>query len=212
MSDGKARPMRDIFERIYEDDAWRGGGSGEGSQLVHNRGYVAFLQKFLAERKIRSVVDLGCGDWQFSRTIDWRGIDYRGYDLVRTVIEHNRRKFGGAHISFHLFDGDFAHLPAADLLIAKDVLQHWSNRAIAELLPHLSRFRFCLITNCVNAGGPTENRDIADGEFRPLDLRLPPFAVKAAEVYGFSNARPFWARFFGRPRWTKKVLLLENPG
>ena len=43
------------------------------------RGYVKSLHA-LAERRIRTVVDLGCGDWQFSKYVDWRGIEYHGYD------------------------------------------------------------------------------------------------------------------------------------
>lgn len=201
--------MRAIFEAIYADDAWSGRGSGEGSQFIHTRGYARFLQDFLARRGVRSVVDLGCGDWQFSRHLDWSGIDYRGYDLVRSVVERNQREFSRPNVSFHLFDGDFASLPAADLLIAKDVLQHWSHRSVQDFLPHLSRFGACLLTNCVNPSGPTANDDIPDGAFRYLDLRLPPFGLAASEVYRFSNHRPLWARPFAKPRWTKAVLLFE---
>jgi SAM-dependent methyltransferase len=202
--------MRTVFEKIYDDHAWSGGGSGEGSQLRHNRGYVAFLQDFLARHRITSVVDLGCGDWQFSQALDWTGIAYRGFDLVGSVIERNRKAFGAANVSFDVFDGDFASLPAADLLIAKDVLQHWSQPTIESLLPHLGRFRNSLITNCVNPAGPTTNETIPDGGFRPLDLSLPPFALAGRVVYRYSNHRPWWARPFQRPRWTKQVLWLDG--
>lgn len=57
--------MSKRFEEIYATNEW-GHGSGEGSLPVHTRGYVAFLQAFLAEKNITSVVDMGCGDWQFS--------------------------------------------------------------------------------------------------------------------------------------------------
>jgi SAM-dependent methyltransferase len=206
-----SRTMREAFEEIHARDAWAGGGSGEGSRLAHNRGYVAFLQAFLARRRIASVVDLGCGDWQFSRTLDWRGIEYKGFDLVAPLIERNRRLFARPGLSFDLFDGDFAGLPAAGLLIAKDVLQHWSLGSIAAFLPHLSRFGCSLITNCVDPAGATANGDIPDGAFRPLDLRLPPFSLAAVEVYRFSNHRPWW-RPFQRPAWTKSVLLIDGSG
>ncbi len=209
MTIDKGASMRAAFEAIYAANAWSGGGSGEGSRLLHNRGYVAFLQDFLARRRIRSVVDLGCGDWQFSQAVDWAGIDYHGYDLVKPVVEANQRAFGRAGVSFHLFDGDFASLPAADLLIAKDVLQHWSQSTIEAFLPHLPRFGASLITNCINPAGPTVNQDISDGAFRPLDLRLPPFGLAATEVYRFANHRPLWTRPFVRPTWIKLVLLAE---
>jgi SAM-dependent methyltransferase len=64
-----------------------GAGSGPGSASHETIAYRAFLQGFLQWNRVRSVVDLGCGDWQFSRFIDWSGVDYTGVDVVAPVIE-----------------------------------------------------------------------------------------------------------------------------
>lgn len=201
--------MRSRFEEIYATDEW-GQGSGEGSFPVHTRGYIHFLQRFIKARNVKTVVDLGCGDWQFSRYIDWSGVNYQGFDLVAPVIEKNREHFAAANIEFHRYDGDFSQLPQADLLIAKDVLQHWSNETVLEFLPQLEHYPLTLLTNCINPAGPTENKNIADGGFRYLDLRQHPFAVKAELVYSFTNHRSLKDRLFGKPRWRKNVLLVEN--
>jgi SAM-dependent methyltransferase len=201
--------MRERFEQIYETNEW-GFGSGEGSLPVHTRGYARFLQRFLRRRKIQRVVDLGCGDWQFSRYLDWEGIQYDGYDLVHSLIQANQKNYSRPNVQFHVSSGLPDELPPADLLIAKDVLQHWSHETIRTFLPHLPRYRFSLITNCVNPQGGTENQDIRDGEFRCLDLRRPPFNLAAREVFSFTNYRPFWRRPFEKPRWRKKVLLLDK--
>jgi SAM-dependent methyltransferase len=201
--------MRERFEEIYRTREW-GKGSGEGSIPRHTRAYVAFLQQFLRDHRIRSVVDLGCGDWQFSRLIDWTGIHYQGFDLVTSVIACNQRQFARQGIEFHLFSGDFAALPPADLLLAKDVLQHWSNATITAFLPHLTRFPYSLITNCINPKRPTENRDISDGEFRYLDIRLPPFVVPACEQLTFTNHLPNWLKSFRDIRWKKVVLMTKS--
>ena len=74
-----------IFEHIYRNDLWHGG-SGPGSFPEVNRPYVRFLQSFLLQNQIRSVVDLGCGDWQFSRGIDWGSTRYLGLDVVPHVL------------------------------------------------------------------------------------------------------------------------------
>ena len=201
--------MQKIFETIYTQNIW-GYGSGEGSLAVHVRPYVKFLEKFLARRRITSVVDFGCGDWQFSSAVRWNRIRYRGYDIVPGVIAANREHYGSATVSFHEIGTDYDALPAADLLIVKDVLQHWSDETVMKFLPVLSRFSFSLITNCVNPAGRTENLPIADGDFRYLDVRLHPFGVNAKEVLSFSNYRPFPKALLEKPRWVKKVLLVEN--
>jgi hypothetical protein len=141
--------------------------------------------------------------------MNWDGIRYDGYDLVPSLIQANQKNFSRPNIRFHLFSGQSDELPPADLLIAKDVLQHWSGETIRTFLPHLSKYRFRLGTNCVNPRGETENQDIRDGEFRCLDLRCPPFDLEAREVFSFTNYRPVWRRPFEKPRWRKIVLSLK---
>lgn len=200
--------MQEAFEKVYATHEW-GKGSGEGSAPRHTRGYVRFLQQFLKDHDIRSVVDMGCGDWQFSRYIDWSGIQYHGFDLVSSVIEANKKRFAKPGIDFTRYDGDFNQLPSADLLIAKDVLQHLSHANIMKFLPTLQRYSYCLITNCINPNGETVNKDIQDGEFRYLDIRLPPFDVQAEEVFEFTNYRAPWLGAFAKVRWRKKVLFIR---
>jgi SAM-dependent methyltransferase len=201
--------MQAAFEKVYATNEWQFG-SGEGSLRKHTRGYVEFLQQFLKDHQIRSVVDMGCGDWQFSRYLDWTGINYHGYDLVESVISTNQRRFAKPNITFTRYEGDFNVLPNADLLIAKDVLQHLSHANILQFLPTLQRYPKCLITNCVNPHGPTVNKDIQDGEFRYLDLRLPPYSLNAEELYEFTNHQPRWLGGLVKVRWRKKVLLFRN--
>jgi SAM-dependent methyltransferase len=201
--------MRETFEQIYEMDLW-GGGSGEGSFPVHTRGYVRFLEAFIRRNRIRSVVDLGCGDWQFSRFVDWQGARYDGFDIVPKVVERNQREFSSETVNFHLFDGDFSRFPDADLFLAKDVLQHWSDSEIVEFLPELRRFPIALLTNCVNPHGETTHSDIADGDFRYLDLRASPYNLVAEHVYTFTNSEKSWWNPFLKPRWRKNVLLVRG--
>ncbi|PID43694.1 MAG: glycosyl transferase [Proteobacteria bacterium] len=204
--------MRDRFEEIYKTNEW-GHGSGEGSLPVHTRGYVRFIEKFLNTYNIRSVLDLGCGDWQFSRFIDWKSVSYTGYDVVEPVISFNREYFANEKTRFVHYSGNPKELPPADLLIAKDVMQHWSNETIEAFLPVLGQYKFALLTNCVNPGGVTENRNIRDGEFRPLELRRPPFLLSAEEVYSFTNKQTWVEKYIRRQpvRWLKRTLLVRQP-
>lgn len=193
MSDDRARPSTrspaDVFEDIYREDRWFGG-SGPGSLPRVNRPYVRFLESFLRCNGITSVVDLGCGDWQFSRDIDWGETRYLGLDVVADIVERNRQAYGRESVAFALAPADPAQLPTADLLIAKDVLQHLSNRRILDILAAFPKFKYALVTNCIKKSRHLLNTDIPDGDFRPLDLRLPPFGVPMACVlqYGADRA------------------------
>jgi len=201
--------MKSRFEQIYANNEW-GRGSGEGSLAINNRGYASFLESFLEDRRIESVVDLGCGDWQFSRHVRWGAARYHGFDIVPSVVSRNNDLYARDGVAFTSYSGDFSELPTTDLLIAKDVLQHWSNESIARFLPILPRYKYALLTNCVNPAGETINSNVEDGGFRYLDLRLPPFGLQAAEVYGFRQHRNLLKIILQRPQWLKQVLLVEG--
>ena len=68
----------EVFQSIYEngvwgigkDDAEFIGSSGSGSDPANALPYLEYLQHFFKEHNIKSVVDLGCGDWQLGRLVD----------------------------------------------------------------------------------------------------------------------------------------------
>ena len=189
----------EVFNDIYRNNVWRGG-SGTGSTLESARPYMVFLRNFLTANRIKSVVDLGCGDWQFAQHFDWTGVDYTGVDVSSVVLEHTRQ-FARPGIRFVEADARNGELPAADLLIAKDVLQHWCNGDVLHFLPVLQRFRFALVTNGFPPWLKTRvNAEIAPGDVRPVDLSAAPFGISGAYVFWYQADEP------------KYVFLWQNPG
>jgi SAM-dependent methyltransferase len=181
-----------VFTMIYNTAVWgyndKGEGfSGGGSLLRHTREYIVFLENFIKTHDIKTIVDAGCGDWEFSRYVNWQGARYIGYDVVAHVIEKNRRQFVNENISFvhgNLLTDD---LPCADLLICKHVLQHLPNDDIVLFLKQLPKFKYCLLTNQVEPRTFSgDNADIAIGGGRKLDLTKPPFNLKGAKVLHYS--------------------------
>lgn len=149
--------------------------SGLGSTLDFTEPYREFLSRFVEERGVVSVLDLGCGDMTVMKNTDLRGARYRGVDVVRERLSRNRAICPGwdfEHRDVHAWTPD-----AADLIVVKDVLQHWSTADVKEWLARLAgaRFRFALLTNCNY--GPTVNSDIKTGAWRALDLTAPPFGL-----------------------------------
>lgn len=195
-----------VFTYIYKNAIWgkneNGDGfSGEGSTLENTSQYRDFLQKFLHTHQIKSVVDAGCGDWEFSQHIDWIGISYTGYDVVKHVIENNSKKFQSANLTFMCENFLNLDLPAADLFLCKDVFQHLPSEQINSFLSQLQKFKYCLITNDVDQ--ETEqalNIDTDAGGYRYIDLTKPPFNLVAEKVF-----------FFKAGSVKKMVLLVHNP-
>ena len=178
------------FEDIYREDHWTNG-SGPGSLPKHTIEYRAFLSKFIAENKIEKVTDLGCGDWQSTRLMDWNGIHYVGLDVVRWIVERNNEIYGSESIEFRHFT-DLAQLPGGDLCICKEVFQHLPNDVVQAHLNVISRrYRFALITNFVE---PEEdcNREIGIGDGRPLRLEQPPFNARGCNVFSYNPQSGSW--------------------
>jgi SAM-dependent methyltransferase len=176
-----ASSAAEVFGTIYRDQVWGKnaegqGTSGSGSTLRSTALYRTYLQTFLKEHNIRSVVDAGCGDWEFSKAIDWTGIDYKGFDVVGSVIATNTKKYSAKNVQFAVANIVTDDLPAADLLISKHVLQHLPNADVTTFLAQLPKYRHVLLTNGVSARSLSgDNRDIAIGAFRYLDPTQPPF-------------------------------------
>lgn len=186
---GGGSQTKQAFDDIYRGATWGtndagAGNSGTGSTMKSTAAYRVVLQQFLADHGIRSVVDAGCGDWEFSQLIDWGGIDYKGFDIVDAVIEQNKHRFTAPNV--HFFVGNIVEdeLPAADLLISKHVLQHLPERDVKKFLLQLPKFKHALLTNGVDTSTLSSNNatDIKPGEYRTLDITKPPFGIPGAKL------------------------------
>jgi hypothetical protein len=172
--------MEHIFTEIYETKLWGdnycprySGSSGIGSDIDFNKDtYVPFLKKFIIDHDIRSIVDLGCGDFRIGRLLyNDLNITYHGYDTYKKVIDHNAKQHPGPKYSFTHLDlcNNKERIITGDLCILKDVIQHWSLDHIYTFLDYIvtsKKFKYILICNCRYQ--TEDDTDIADGGGRPL--------------------------------------------
>ncbi len=209
-----ARSNAEVFDTIYRYHLW-GVGSGTGSISFLNRPFIRFLNSFLVEHPdIQSVVDIGCGDWQIARHIDFGDREYIGCDVSRVVLDKTEARYGGPHRRFVMLDAVADELPEADLAIVKDVLLHLANADIARVLAKLTRYRYVIIQSEVSDDALRNNKDISNGFFRPVDIEAAPFVAsgyRKASSYYEGIRLPFYLifRLFGFPT-TRKVIYVRG--
>ena len=152
-----------VFKYIYDRNIWGQTddyktddtpNSGKGSSVQTNVPYIMFLRKFLQERNIKSVADVGCGDWRCSAEI-YKGLDcfYIGYDIYEPLIHKHTETYKNPNWRFKTLNccSSPDKIFPSDLLILKDVLQHWTDRQVKEFMDYVTtsnRFKYILITNC----------------------------------------------------------------
>lgn len=185
------------FQKYYDgsDSQW-GNSSGPGSDPFYTIDYRSLISKFIRLNSIRSVVDVGCGDWQFSRFIDFGGASYTGFDVVPAIIDRNIANYTTDKIKFALMP-ELDYVPAGDLLIMKDVLQHLPNRTIRSFKNIVfPKFKHCLLTNSFRKIDTGQNSDAAAGDFRCLDLTKAPYCFSGAYLLEFGSTVWEYIRVF----------------
>ena len=189
--------MESVFTNVYECKWWGNNGhaeyagsSGGGSDIEYNRtSYVPFLKKFITDNDIKTVVDLGCGDFKCGKLIyDDLDVSYTGYDAYKKIIQCHLKehaaspKYSFVHLDFCAHKEEVAN---GDVCILKDVLQHWSLADIYAFLDcavEHKKFKFILICNCCRQ--TQDNVDIPNGACRDLSCDfLPLKKYNAVKVF-----------------------------
>lgn len=168
--------------------------SGGGSHPDAAAPYVGLVSELIRTEGVRSVVDLGCGDFQVGRLIDYGmarvvGVDASSHHIGRLSEELAADpRFSFVHADVGDFDAS-----GFDLGLCKDVLQHWPTDRILRFLSGPLP-RLLLLTN--DAAGGDINGDIPlipmrDGRLqvavRGLDLNAPPFSVGGTVLLRYSG-------------------------
>ena len=173
-----------VFDRLYRNGGWGGMGSGPGSKVEVNKEYLYILNKILRYTpSIKTVLDIGCGDFQLMQHADLEGKEYLGIDVSDFIVETNTKKHGKPNVQFKVLNPVTEQIPQADLIICKDVLQHLPNKDVESVLMKIWRMsKFALITNDYT---DANHDDIEVGSHRPVNILLPPFNHPGVTVYGY---------------------------
>jgi len=168
-----------VFEEIFHENRWGDADSqsGMGSNLLYTEALRAELPLLIEEFGFRSMLDIPCGDffWMRLLTLD---LDYVGGDIVPQLVERNQRLYGGERRRFAHMDIVCGRLPKVDLVFCRDCLVHLSYEDAFRALSNIKRSgsTYLLTTTYFDR---QSNRDIRTGDWRTLNLRLPPFGFSS---------------------------------
>jgi SAM-dependent methyltransferase len=168
--------LQNIFDRIYLTDEWNGG-SGPGSHPSNTAKYVKFLNSFIRENSIKSILDIGCGDWQLMSMVDLSGVRYKGIDISPVATSLARSK---APAKADISNENIENITESfDLVHIKDVLQHLEFSECRRILEIISsRHKSALVVN----EHPPASNDIKNGQYRPLSIVAEPLCWPRATV------------------------------
>jgi SAM-dependent methyltransferase len=125
------------WQRHYE----RGGDSGPGSYGEFAEYKARLINEAIRERRIGSIIELGCGDGNQLSYIDVD--EYIGLDISKMAIQRCcARYIGNTKRSFIWYDQDYFHDPlrivSADCAMSLDVIFHLiEDEVFARYIQHL---------------------------------------------------------------------------
>jgi SAM-dependent methyltransferase len=164
------------FRKTYSDGGWvhhegQESNSGVGSSIEATQGLFDAIQSVMAAIGAKSLVDVGCGDWNWMRHQNIL-MHYIGVDIVPEVISGNQ-KYARANVSFKVCNAIVNLPPKADMALCREVIFHLSFRDAKALLKNLaaSADYICATTDA----DVWFNSDIRTGDFRLLNLMRSPF-------------------------------------
>ena len=175
---GSSRGRRKLFSDYASNNHWRDpeSVSGPGSNLAQTGVLRSELPGLLRRHHIASLLDVPCGDGHWFQHVDLQLSNYVGIDIVPELVRH-RQESAQPGQQFICADVVSDPLPRADAILCRDLLVHFSARQAQEALRNMraSGATFLLATHFPGR----DNRDIATGDWRPINLEAAPYGFPA---------------------------------
>lgn len=170
--------LEKVFTKIYLKNRWgsRESVSGSGSTLSQTTVIRTALPELCKNFAISTILDAPCGDFNWLKQCNLDDYHYIGLDIVKEIIEKNSNHFGSERKVFIKCDVTHETIPAADLILCRDLLVHLSFNDIIKTLKNFknSKSKYLLVTTFIGEQR-RKNLDIIAGQWRPLNLQKPPF-------------------------------------
>jgi SAM-dependent methyltransferase len=142
--------------------------SGPGSAASAAAECLKLLNASVSDYNVTSILDLGCGDWNWMRLADWRqlrSVEYEGWDAHETLIEDLSKAFGDERTRFRVADITSTAFPNVDLVVCRDVLFHLPITLASKIIGRTRELKCLLLSTSFL--GVRENMDIET--YLPID-------------------------------------------
>jgi len=186
----KEKIRKNAFRHIYLSNHWQNyfkldlqkSRSGPGSNLKYTSDMSRELEKFFVEKNIKTILDIGCGDfiWMNLLLNKYYNFDkYLGLDIVDELIKNNNLKYSNDKISFKTFDLVKDEIPKGfDIILIRDVFIHLKNEQIVNFLNLLKNLdiKFFGVTSTPSLKKNNELKAV--GRYRDINIEIEPFNLK----------------------------------
>lgn len=166
-----------IFTNIYKKNLWGDpeSVSGSGSSLKSTQAIRLKIPCLLKEYKIRSLLDIPCGDFNWMRTVDLGETKYLGADIVRDLVEKNSIVYGSPTRAFLHLNALCDALPEVDLIFCRDMLVHLGYKEIRQALTNFKKSgaKYILMTTFLCKEMNTDL--LRAGLWRKINFEMAPF-------------------------------------
>jgi hypothetical protein len=172
-------PIDQVFELIHKENHWKDAESlsGTGSNKENSEAVLDIVSNFIETLKIKSLLDIPCGDFNWMKDVDLKDVNYLGADIVTGLVVNNHENYGTETVKFLRLNIIESVLPTVDLIFCRDCLVHFSYQDIQRAIESVKKSQSTyLMTTTFPAH---RNHDIITGNWRPINLQGSPFNFPA---------------------------------
>jgi SAM-dependent methyltransferase len=195
--------IKDIFTEIYRQNTWGSEEtrSGPASSLERTAEIREHLPQLFQQLQIQSLLDCGCGDWNWMKTVNLSGIQYMGVDIVEQLVTTLQKQFTDDSVFFQQLDCTVDPPETADLWLARDFCSVLNFQQILHFFQKFleSKSKYIALTSIDT---PKQNVDSIPGNSRPLNMRSSPFHLPEP-IVTLSDGLQWFSR--------KKCLVYSRP-
>jgi len=166
------RDTEAIFTYFYRARLWDEPDAEPQPALTLRREVPRLLRRY----RTSTLLDLPCGDFHWLAEADLTGIEYIGADIVPDLVERNARRHAAPGRRFTQLNLTTDPLPRASVVLCRDCLVYLRYEQIFRAFANLRRSgsTYLLTTTFCELDA---NAEVDTGDWRPLNLTLPPFAL-----------------------------------